>query len=156
MPAINYISLHLSLTRYMKYKEFVNPGQPKIAEADLIKAENAIGLKFPPAYRNFLLEVNGGEPKQPAFKWLAPGEDGPLFVRNFYSLDEFIEAQAMKFDESLYEQSIFIIAHTHSPIVICMSFKPLDLGKIFTFGWDEGLNLQAENLDMFLNQLEQE
>jgi hypothetical protein len=46
--------------------QFKNP-KPKLSEAEIDKAEIAIGVKFPSDYRSFLLRTNGGRPSPDEF-----------------------------------------------------------------------------------------
>jgi hypothetical protein len=138
----------------MDYAKILQSNTRKLTESDVIDAENALNITFPTDYRNFLLFLNGGEPLQDLmFDWNPGISEESLYLTKFYSLQEFLEAQKMKFDDELFERSIFVIAQTHSPIVICMSFGQADFGTIYTFGWDEGLMVQAKTFDDFVSQL---
>lgn len=72
----------------------IHEGQGPLAEADVQAAEQALGVKFPPDYREFLLSVNGGYPEPDGVRihWapgqVCGGEWGTTAMSWFYSVTD--------------------------------------------------------------------
>lgn len=72
----------------------IHEGKGPLAEADVQAAEQVLGVKFPPDYREFLLSVNGGYPEPDGFDihWAAGQSCGDDWRRTamswFYAIGD--------------------------------------------------------------------
>lgn len=108
--------------------------------ADIEKFENKFHLAFPREYIDFLLQINGGEPKNKFFHTL----DNKIFslVSMFFPLSG-------NGDDNLYgefsditkqgelPQNIMSVASTPAGNRVVVSFNGDDKGSIYYWSWDE-------------------
>lgn len=82
---------------------------------------------------------------------------GKLNLRKIYNFDEFDKYFDYVFSDEAKEYGFFTIGETLAPISICMGLYDNEYyGKVYLFGWDDGLIFQAQDFDSFIESLELE
>ena len=149
------------------------PGK-RLSEERLAEVEGRFGFRFPPTYRAFLLEHNGGEPEPSAFARKGRAETSDvckvfLGIDTGRTYDDMVEAleNLKDEDEPRVPRRMVPIADDPFGNVICISVSGKDAGKIYFWNHeselmqerrksgdvdDKAVSLVADSFEAFMGQ----
>lgn len=132
----------------MKVIKFEDSYTTSLSEIEQFEKE--FSIKFPNDYKNFILQ-NGSGYILSEYK-IINIELGEFYIREILTLTELGKSFGYFLNDIAHKEGIIGIGVTHAPISICMGFVANDYyGKVYLFGWDEGLILQANSFQEFIN-----
>jgi hypothetical protein len=102
--------------------------------------ERLIGVRLPSEYRNFLLEIGGGNIRDVIVPCTVPTPFGELNATCLHSVADVISL----LDSGITPRNMICIAYGHFGMTTCVSVAGIDHGQVFAldtemrFFWDEG------------------
>ncbi|MHC4404884.1 MAG: SMI1/KNR4 family protein [Planctomycetota bacterium] len=112
---------------------------PPLSDTQLKAVEKSLKVKFPKAYRAFLLACNGGEPAPDGFR--RPGEEEPwVYVQQFLEISDheginLVDSfNLFKREHDWLPKSLMPIAKDPGGNLICLSVSGTDKGAVYF--WD--------------------
>lgn len=135
----------------------------KLMEQDVVMLEGQLPSGLPDAYRQFLLDHNGGTPQPDCVD--VPGF-GETDVQVFYGIDRDVETSSLRWNldtlKERLDRSLVPIACDSGGNVFCLSLRPDDKGAVIycdldsvfgDYGKAPPLYPVAADFDEFLNRL---
>jgi hypothetical protein len=138
----------------MNLTQFLHPDNTALTPASLKqieKLEYLIGVRLPPDYRSFLLEVGGCSLRDTLVECTVPTPFGEHVLTEFFSVDEVIgslySGGIAQSGRVLTPRNMISISYGHFGAITCLSIAGIDHGQVFSldtemrFFWDhETLN----------------
>lgn len=127
---------------------------PALSEKEVQEFENGIGYKLPKAYRNFLLENNGGKPDKDFF--YVPGwQYKQSLITEFESIfsngNGFGLLQILDVKSDIFPKGFIPIGSDPGGNLILMSLNTDIYGKIFFWDHEDAPDDQLETIEAYTN-----
>lgn len=142
---------------------FIRDAGRKLFEADITNLENVIGIALPRAYRDFLLNHNGGRPTPKIFRIPQTKSFGQ--VLDFFAIDDPVESCCIDWNVGVFSarmpSGLIPIACEDGGNIICIGVDTQKIGRIYYWDHDNETSAAgyqnvfkiAESLDEFLENL---